>query len=80
MAEEILTAPNDGISLEKSAAEGQSTATPLPPKTPQYVRVNPGDSLDTIAERYGTTPEDIMKVNDYAINPDYLLTGHWIWV
>jgi LysM repeat protein len=79
MADNSLDIPTDGITGAADAAAGTTIETPLPPK-PVYVRVNPGDSIDTIAERYGTTADAIMQANNYAINPDYLLTGMWIWV
>jgi LysM repeat protein len=80
MVDESLNIPNDGITLDKSAAAGPDSVSPLPPKEKTYVRVNPGDTIETIAARYGTTPDSIMEANENKINPDYLLTGHWIWV
>lgn len=54
-------------------------STPEPaPKEEKYIRINPGDSLQSIAEAHGTTIEIIAKRN--AINPEYYAPGQWIWV
>lgn len=44
----------------------------------QYVRVNPGDTVYSMAEQYGRSPEEIIDYN--KLNPDFLLVGQWIWV
>lgn len=66
MAEETITnvTPTEG--------------TPAEERPWQYVRVNPGDTVYSMAEKYGRSAEDIIDYN--KLNPDFLLVGQWIWV
>lgn len=75
-----------------SAAVDQSPAATPPdtagvPPTPTTARpaqpvthiVSPGDTLSSIAARYGVSVEDLMKANG-IVNPDYLMLGQALLV
>lgn len=44
----------------------------------QYVPILPGETLDDIAAKYGTTIDKI--VSDNNLNPDYIFPNQWIFV
>lgn len=45
---------------------------------PDYIRVNPGDTVTKYAEEYGTTVQKIAEMNQ--INPDFIFVGHYLFV
>ncbi len=73
--------PTVGITtgVTETAAGGEAVATPgaeqaAAPSEPVIYVVEAGDSLLSIATRYGVTVEDIVRANDLA-NPDFVFSG-----
>lgn len=56
---------------------GQVTPPPPPPPTGTRYCVQPGDTLGTIAARFGTTVYAIMQANGLS-NPNYIYVGQWL--
>lgn len=44
----------------------------------QYVPILPGETLQDIATKYGTTIDTIVSNNN--LNPDYIFPNQWIFV
>ena len=43
-------------------------------------RIQGGDNLTHIAERYGTSVGAIMAVNPELVDPDFIVAGHYIYI
>jgi LysM repeat protein len=51
-----------------------SSQAPAPPTTGQKYVVEPGDTLSTIAEKFGVTIDELVQANRLS-NPDLLVVG-----
>ncbi len=74
----------DGGSLRGSAAASSPPATPTPPAERDcivfYHEVQPGDTLSTIAARYGVSVESILSINEVIQDKDVLKIGLQLFV
>jgi LysM repeat protein len=63
------------IILDKEEEQTSQEEQPL-----QYIRFNSGDTLESIAKKYGTTPEKIVELNNLNPHPSALQVGHWLYI
>jgi hypothetical protein len=69
--------PSQTTGAESAAPTAEATATPRPSATRRPRRtyvVQPGDSLSSIAEHFGTTVERLVQLNDIE-DPSYIRPG-----
>jgi len=57
----------------------QAVENPLIAADPTYHDVQPGETLASIAQRYGVTPEQLAQINNIA-NPNHILVGQRLTV
>lgn len=66
-------------SLKSNEATTKTAPASAAPRQQQQVNCNytvrPGDTLGSIASRYGFTPEELWKNNAWIENPDVIVTG-----
>jgi LysM repeat protein len=63
-----------GLSLPGESAEGETVENPLIAGAPTTHIVQPGETLASIANRYGITLSDLLKSNNIS-NPDLIYRG-----
>lgn len=49
-----------------------------PKKEEQYIQILPGDTLESFAQKHGTTPEAILERN--KLHPTDFRFGYWVFV
>jgi LysM repeat protein len=70
----LRTPPDTQIPTASPSATATAVAQPTPSATPRIHVVQPGEYVTLIAERYGVTPQAILRANDIP-NPNYVEVG-----
>ena len=79
--EEYGLLPKDYIEYDVTNLDGgKPTPTPTPQPTDEYTeyKVQKGDTLSSIAKKYGVTVDEILKVNPEITNPNLIYVGQII--